>query len=129
MRNPWLRVVLLAALAAAVWALAMAGSGAVLYLNEGRLGMAATNNYELMVTWLFLSVILSRSLVLAVYANGLRARLGESRRKLASALDQIRELVHYDELTGAFNRRSLVARRGRVSVVVDWGGTPRLVVP
>ena len=69
----------LAALAAAVWALAMAGSGAVLYLNEGRLGMAATNNYELMLTWLFLSVILSRSLVLAVYANGLRARLGEGR--------------------------------------------------
>jgi diguanylate cyclase len=98
--------------AAAVWALAMAGSGAVLYLNEGRLGVAATNNYELMLTWLFLSVILSRSLVLAVYANGLRARLGASRRKLAAALDQIRELVHYDELTKAFNRRSLVARLG-----------------
>jgi diguanylate cyclase (GGDEF)-like protein len=74
--------------------------------------VAGTSNYELILTWLFLSVILSRSLVLAVYANGLRARLAASRRKLALALDQIRELVHYDELTGAFNRRSLVARLG-----------------
>ena len=98
--------------AAAVWALAMAGSGAVLYLNEGRLGVAATSDYELMLTWLFLSSILSRTLVLAIYSNGLRARLAESRRKLAAALDQIRQLVDYDDLTKAFNRRSLVARLG-----------------
>ncbi|MGA7984006.1 MAG: diguanylate cyclase [Burkholderiales bacterium] len=98
--------------AVALWALAMAGSGAVLYLNEGRLGVAGTSDYELMLTWLFLSVILSRTLVLAIYSNGLRARLGESRSKLASALEQIRELVHYDDLTKSFNRRSLVARLG-----------------
>jgi diguanylate cyclase (GGDEF)-like protein len=96
--------------AAAVWALAMAGSGAVLYLHEGRLGMAAGSDYELMLTWLFLSSILSRTLVLAIYSNGLRARLAGSRRKLAAALDQIKDLVHFDELTRALNRRSLVAR-------------------
>ncbi|MGH8749049.1 MAG: diguanylate cyclase [Burkholderiales bacterium] len=98
--------------AAGVWALAVAGTGAVLYLHQGRLGVAASSTLELTLSWLFLSVILSRSLVLTVYANRLRARLGESRRKLASALDQLQELVHYDELTKAFNRRSLVARLG-----------------
>ena len=98
--------------AAAVWALVVAGSGAVLYLNESRLGVAASNGLELILTWLFLSAILSRSLVLTIYGNSLRIRLGESRRKLASALEQIRELVHYDDLTKAFNRRALVARLG-----------------
>jgi diguanylate cyclase len=98
---------------AVVWALAMVGTGAVLYLNEGRLGAAFASGFELTLTWLYLSVILSRSLLLTVYANGMRARLGESRRKLASALEQIQALVHYDELTKAFNRRSLVARLGQ----------------
>jgi diguanylate cyclase (GGDEF)-like protein len=88
----------------------MIGTGAVLYLHQDRLGAVVSSTLELTLSWLFLSVVLSRSLVLTIYANGLRARLGESRRKLASALDQIRELVHHDDLTGAFNRRSLVAR-------------------
>jgi diguanylate cyclase len=96
--------------AAGVWALAMVGTGAVLYTHENRLGVAAANGLELALTWIYLSVVLSRSLVLTVYANGLRARLGESRRKLASALAQIQELVQFDELTKALNRRSLVAR-------------------
>ena len=96
--------------AVGVWTLAMAGTGAVLYLGKGRLGMAAGSTLELALSWLFLSVILSRILVLAVYANGLRARLADSRRKLSSALEQIQELVHVDELTRAFNRRSLLAR-------------------
>ncbi|HKI65527.1 MAG TPA: GGDEF domain-containing protein [Burkholderiales bacterium] len=98
--------------AAAVWTLAMAGTGAVLYLGQGRLGVAAANTFELTLSWLFLSVILSRSLLLSIYANGLRRRLSENRRELAAALGQIQELVHYDELTKAFNRRSLVARLG-----------------
>jgi len=102
----WLRM----RAAVAVWTLAMIGTGAVLYLHQDRLGAVVSSTLELTLSWLFLSVVLSRSLVLTIYANGLRARLGESRRKLASALDQIRELVHHDDLTGAFNRRSLVAR-------------------
>ena len=102
----WLRM----RAAVAVWTLAMIGTGAVLYLQQGRLGAAVSGKPELILSWLFLSVILSRSLVLTIYANGLRARLRESRRKLAAALDQIQVLVHYDELTKAFNRRSLVAR-------------------
>jgi diguanylate cyclase (GGDEF)-like protein len=84
----------------------------VLYTHENSLGVAAASGLELALTWIYLSVILSRSLGLAVYSSRLRARLGESRRKLASALGQIQELVHYDELTKAFNRRSLVARLG-----------------
>ncbi|MFZ1907658.1 MAG: diguanylate cyclase, partial [Burkholderiales bacterium] len=98
--------------AAVVWAFAMAGTGAVLYWNAGHLGAAFASGFELTVTWLYLSVILSRSLILTVYANGLRARLADNRRKLAASLAKIQELVHYDELTGAFNRRALVARLG-----------------
>ena len=98
--------------AAVVWTLGMVGTGAVMYLGEGRIGAAASNNFELTLSWLFLSVILSRSLMLTVYANGLRARLADNRRKLAASLAKIQELVHYDELTGAFNRRALVARLG-----------------
>ncbi len=73
-------------------------------------GFAASNAAETTVTWLCFTAILGRCLFLSIYANELRTRLAEGRRKLAASLEQVQELVHYDELTKAYNRRTLTER-------------------
>jgi diguanylate cyclase len=93
-----------------LWALSMAATGAVLWAVHGHAGIAVSTPFEAAVTWLSFSAVLARFLVLSVFANQMRARLADGRRKLAASLEQIRELVHYDELTKVYNRRTLMER-------------------
>ena len=94
----------------AVWALTLAACGAVLWALGARVAVPAASPAELALTWLCFGLILGRCLLLSVYANALRAKVAEGRRRLAASLEQIQELVHFDELTRALNRRSLLAR-------------------
>lgn len=100
-----------------IWTLTVVATGAVLWAVGPRASMPAATPAELALTWTCFSLILGRCLLLGVYANDMRARLTEGRRRLASSLEQIRELVHYDELTRCYNRRTLIERleqeRGR----------------
>ena len=93
-----------------LWVLSIIATGAILLTVGGRAGAATSTPFEVLVTWLCFSAIMGRCLVLSVYANDLRARLAEGRRRLAVSLEQIQELVHYDELTKAYNRRTLIQR-------------------
>jgi diguanylate cyclase len=94
----------------AMWTLSVAATGAVLWGVHGRAGIASATAFEATVTWLTFSAVLARFLLLSVFANQLRATLAAGRRKLAASLEQIRELVHYDELTKVYNRRTLIER-------------------
>lgn len=93
-----------------IWALTSAACGALMWALGARTAVPAESGAEVLLTWLCFSVILGRSLLLGVYANELRSKLAEGRRRLAASLEQIQELVHYDELTRSLNRRSLLAR-------------------
>jgi diguanylate cyclase (GGDEF)-like protein len=93
-----------------LWALSMAATGAVLWAVHERAGIAVSSAAETAITWLSFSAVLARLLLLSVFANQLRAKLADGRRKLAASLEQIRELVHYDELTRVYNRRTLIER-------------------
>jgi diguanylate cyclase (GGDEF)-like protein len=93
-----------------MWTLSTVATGGVLWAVHGRAGIAASNAFDASITWLCFSAVLARFLVLSVFANQMRARLAEGRRKLAASLEQIRELVHYDELTKVYNRRTLIER-------------------
>jgi diguanylate cyclase (GGDEF)-like protein len=93
-----------------MWALSMAGAGVVLWAVRERADVALAGTAEVAITWLCFSAVLGRFMVLSVFANQMRARLADGRRKLAASLEQIQELVHYDELTKAYNRRTLVQR-------------------
>lgn len=94
----------------ALWAAGSAAAGAVLWTAGGRTAFAAANAAEIAITWLCFSAILGRCLLLSIYANDMRTRLAEGRKKLAASLEQVQELVHYDELTKVFNRRTLTQR-------------------
>ena len=92
--------------AIALWSAGALGTGALLYLLGDRIGIAP----PLALTWLFFSLVLGRCVFLSMYAAGMRARLAESRRKLAESMEQIQQLVSHDELTKTLNRRALMAR-------------------
>lgn len=94
----------------AVWALTLAACGAVLWTLGARTDVPVETRLEVVLNWLCFGLILGRCLLLSVYANALRAKVAEGRRRLAASLEQIQELVHYDELTKAFNRRTLIQR-------------------
>jgi len=107
-----------------LWAAGSVGAAAVLWMAGGRTGFAASNGAEIAITWLCFSAILGRCLLLGIYANDLRTRLSEGRRKLAASLAQVQELVHYDELTKVFNRRTLTQRLEQERSRAERTGAP-----
>ncbi|HEX2651553.1 MAG TPA: GGDEF domain-containing protein [Burkholderiales bacterium] len=92
-----------------VWTLGAIAFGAVLLANGGTMGVPSATRYEAFLTWAYFAVVMGRCLVLSVYAAEMRARLAESRRRLAASYEQAKVLASHDELTHALNRRSLMA--------------------
>jgi len=95
---------------AVAWMVGAAGTGLVVAVHGGRLGIPAGTSIELLLTWLFFASVLGRCVFLSVAAQSLRRKLDDSRHKLAAALGQVKELAIRDELTGAFNRRHMMGR-------------------
>jgi diguanylate cyclase (GGDEF)-like protein len=94
----------------ALWGLCTTLGGWFFYANRASMAIPAGTTLEVTLVWLYFSLVLGRCVFLSIYATSMRNRVAESRRKLAASLEQIQELVSYDELTRAFNRRSLIAR-------------------
>jgi len=92
-----------------IWTLGAAGAAAVIF-GAAPIGVPVATRFETFLVWLYFSLILGRCLVLSVTANAMRARLADSRRRLADSLEQVRLLASHDELTQTLNRRSLMAR-------------------
>jgi len=93
-----------------IWLLTGIAVGALLWVEAGDIGAATSTPFEVLLSATCISLILGRCLVLNMYANALRAKLAEGRRMLAASLEQIQELVHFDDLTKVYNRRTLLAR-------------------
>jgi len=107
-----------------IWSLTVAATGAVLWSAGDRAGTAAANAFEICLSWLTFSLVLGRCLVLSVYANDLRQRLADSRRKLAASLEQVQQLASHDELTRTLNRRALVSSLERERLRAERSGAP-----
>jgi diguanylate cyclase (GGDEF)-like protein len=107
-----------------VWTLEVLAIGAVLLAVGERLGVAAATPGELLLSWLYFSLILARCLMLTVNANRMRERLSNSRNRLTSALEQIRDMAIHDELTGTLNRRALLARLEQERSRAERSGQP-----
>jgi len=107
-----------------VWSLAAAGLGVVLLANGGAMNVPAHTHYEAFLTWAYFALIMGRCLVLNVYAGEMRARLAESRQRLAVSYEQARVLASHDELTRTLNRRSLMSALGRERNRADRSGQP-----
>jgi len=108
----------------AVWALGITGTAAVFYAVHGRIGFPTSSTFELTLVWLYFSLILGRCLLLSANANEMRARLADGRRRLAASLERVEQLASHDELTGALNRRSLLATLERERSRTERSGAP-----
>ena len=108
----------------AVWSLGVFGAAVVFFAVGSRIGAPTSSAVEIFLMWLYFSLILGRCLLVSVAANDTRARLAESRRRLADTLEQVQRLSSRDELTRALNRRSLVAALERERSRAERGGTP-----
>jgi len=93
-----------------VWLAGVLATALLFHGVSGRLGIPAATPFESVLVWLYFALTLGRCVVLSVHANGMRSSLSKSRRSLKSSLQQIQELVRYDELTKVFNRRALRER-------------------
>ena len=107
-----------------VWTLGSAGTAAVFFAVHDRIGVPTSSAFELILVWLYFSLILGRCLLLSVNSNRMRARLADSRRKLAASLEQVQQLASHDELTGTLNRRSLMAALERERSRAERSGAP-----
>jgi len=104
-----------------VWIATAAASGVLLH-SIAPVAVRAATPAALLWSWLYFSLVLGRCVLLSVYASGLRARLHDSREKLAGSLERIQSLVSFDELTGTLNRRSLSARLEEERARCERGG-------
>lgn len=110
--------------AVAVWSLGVFGAGVVFYAVGERIGAPTSHPVEILLMWLYFSLILGRCLLVSVAANETRARLADSRRQLADTLEQVQRLASRDELTHALNRRALVAALERERSRAERSGAP-----
>jgi diguanylate cyclase (GGDEF)-like protein len=95
---------------ALIWAVVTAAVGVTLFSVRERLGIPTSSPFELVLVWLYFATIIGRSASLSVFAHDLRVKLLDSKRALEAAVEQVRQLAIHDELTGAFNRRHMMAR-------------------
>lgn len=108
----------------AVWAVCALLAAGLFYEARGALSAPVGSGAEVALSWLYFSLILGRCVFLSAYSGSMRSRLGESRRKLAQSLEQIQELVSFDELTKAYNRRSMMARLEQERSAAERSGAP-----
>jgi diguanylate cyclase (GGDEF)-like protein len=89
-----------------VWtALALAG---LFLLTDRPIGMPMGNMLERVATLLVFVTTLGRCIFLGVFASSMRHSLYQNGLKLKEAYRRIEELAELDELTGSFNRRSIM---------------------
>lgn len=108
----------------AVWSFGAVAIGLAMLAVGERLAVPVATPFERALVWLYFSLILGRCLLLSVQANDLRRRLAEGRGKLATSLEQMRQLASHDELTKALNRRSLMAHLEQERSRAERGGRP-----
>lgn len=90
------------------WTITTAGLAALFLLTDKPVGMPHDGLIERLGTLLQFSLWLGRTMMLGLFSAGLRASLYKRGVQLKEAYKRIEELAEIDELTGSFNRRSIM---------------------
>ena len=90
------------------WTITAAGLAALFLLTDKPIGMPHDNQIERLGTVLQFALLLGRTMILGLFSAGLRASLYKRGVQLKEAYRRIEELAELDELTGSFNRRSIM---------------------
>jgi len=91
------------------------------------LGLPLADRWERLLSGLWFGIVLAKIAVINLIGSALRRALVDSNRRLAVALEQVRELSERDELTGLANRRSVMAQLEQAIARCAGGGAPLAV--
>jgi diguanylate cyclase len=94
--------------AAATWTLSMLGLVPIFLLTPIPIGLPVTTIAERGAAALCFALTIGQCAFVGLYGDSLRKKLYSSGRRLREAYKRIEELAELDELTGSFNRRSIM---------------------
>ncbi|WP_407165486.1 GGDEF domain-containing protein [Bradyrhizobium sp. ORS 111] len=93
---------------AIVWTVMVMGLAALFLATDKPIGMPSGTTVERLATMLVFALTIGRCMCLGIFSSSMQQSLYQSGLKLKEAYRRIEELAELDELTGAFNRRSIV---------------------
>jgi len=95
--------------AALSWTFMAAGIAVVFLMTDKPLAMPMNGYIERVITMLALLITIGRFTFVGLYGSMMRETLYKSSNALKRAYAKIEELAQFDELTGALNRRTIMA--------------------
>lgn len=109
------------------WAGAAVGIGLVLIVLETRPQLPSASAAERTLSWLFIALVLGRSMYLGTLGREFRLKLEARNRALTVSLAEIHRLATTDELTGCLNRRSLMEALSNETARIARYGRPACI--
>jgi diguanylate cyclase (GGDEF)-like protein len=93
---------------ATIWIAMSLGLAGLFLLTDKPMSMPHGNYLERMATMLVFILTIGRCMFIGIFSSALKQSLYQSGLKLKEAYKRIEELAELDELTGSFNRRSIM---------------------
>lgn len=109
---------------ALLWTVIVAGLAALFLLTDKPIGLPLGNPTERLATLLLFAAAIGRCMYIGLFSSSMRQSLYQSGQKLKEAYRRIEELAELDELTGSFNRRSIMRMLEEEIVRAQRGNAP-----
>ncbi|MCA6125350.1 GGDEF domain-containing protein [Bradyrhizobium sp. WSM 1704] len=93
---------------AIVWTVMVIGLAALFLGTDKPIGMPTGTRLDRLATMLVFALTIGRCMCLGIFSSSMQQSLYQSGLKLKEAYRRIEQLAEIDELTGAFNRRSIM---------------------
>jgi diguanylate cyclase (GGDEF)-like protein len=93
---------------ALTWTVMVLGLAALFLLTDKPISMPHGTYLERLATMLVFALTIGRCMFLGIFSSSMQQSLYQNGQKLKEAYRRIEELAELDELTGAFNRRSIM---------------------
>jgi diguanylate cyclase (GGDEF)-like protein len=110
--------------AAVGWTLLAAGIAFIFLYTDKPIGMPMNGHFERTITMLALVTTIGRFSFVGLYGSMMRESLYKRGKELKQAYARIEELAQFDELTGALNRRMIMAALEDEMTRVQRGAAP-----
>jgi diguanylate cyclase len=109
---------------ATIWIAMSLGLAGLFLLTDKPMLMPHGNYLERMATMLVFILTIGRCMFIGIFSSALKQSLYQSGLKLKEAYKRIEELAELDELTGSFNRRSIMRMLSEEIDRARRNGTP-----
>jgi diguanylate cyclase len=109
---------------ALIWTVMVLGLAALFLLTDKPISMPHGNTLERLATMLVFALTIGRCMFLGIFSSSMQQSLYQNGQKLKEAYRRIEELAEFDELTGAFNRRSIMRMLDEEIIRSERTGAP-----